>query len=170
MTDIPVKPITTSRFYVEFDGMTDKMIKSVQEVAFQGQVKGHVKSLASSKKGQTLRQSTSSGFEENPNFTIEVYLREGDTDFYTWMLNTMPTSYSAGSGDGAAGKGQWSQHRKNGSIVAYDPGDKEILRWNITNAWIRSYKVSDFAADGSDLAVETFEIVCEDIRRVPASG
>jgi phage tail-like protein len=168
MADGPGQPITTSRFYVEFDGMTDKLIKSVQEVAFQGQVKGYEKALASTKKGQTLRQSTSAGFEENPNFTIEVYLREGDMDFYTWMQNTMPKSYASGSQ--AAGQGQWAENRKNGSIVAYDPGDKEILRWNITKAWIKSYKVSDFAADGADLAFETFEIVCEDIRRVQPGG
>lgn len=164
-----VKPITTSRFYVEFDGMTDKLIKSVQEVAFQGQVKGYEKALASTKGGQTLRQSTSTGFEENPNFTIEVYLREGDMDFYNWMLATMPTSYSAGGG-GAAGQGKWAENRKNGAIVAYDPGDNEILRWKITNAWIKSYKVSDFSADSSDLAFETFELVCEDIRRVAPGG
>jgi phage tail-like protein len=169
MADVLGQPITTSRFYVEFDDMTDKLIKSVQEVAFQGQVKGYEKALASTKGGQTLRQSTSAGFEENPNFTIEVYLREGDMDFYNWMLETMPKSYSAGTG-GASGKGQWSERRKSGSIVAYDPGDKEILRWNITKAWIKSYKVSDFAADGADLAFETFEIVCEDIRRVQPSG
>jgi phage tail-like protein len=165
MAEIPVKPIATSRFYVEFDGLTEKLIKSVQEVAFQGQVKGHEKALASTKGGKTLRQSTSTGFEENPNFTIEVYLREGDMDFYNWMQETMPTSYAGGGS--ASGKGQWSERRKSGSIVAYDPGDKEILRWNITNAWIKSYKVSDFAADGADLAFETFEIVCEDIRRIP---
>lgn len=161
-------PITTSRFYVEFDGMTDKLIKSVQEVAFQGQVKGYEKALASTKGGKTLRQSTSAGFEENPNFTIEVYLREGDMEFYTWMQATMPTSYSSGSQ--AAGQGQWANNRKDGSIVAYDPGDKPILRWNIKKAWIKSYKVSDFGADGADLAFETFEIVCEDIRRVPPEG
>lgn len=168
MSELPVKPITTSRFYVEFDGMTDKLIKSVQEVAFQGQVKGFEKALASTKGGKTIRQSTSAGFEENPNFTIEVYLREGDMDFYNWMKGTMPTSYSAGSS--ATGDGKWAENRKNGSIVAYDPQDKEVLRWNIKNAWIKSYKVSDMAADGADLAFETFEIVCEDIRRVQPSG
>ena len=166
--DIPVRPITTSRFYVEFDGLTEKLIKSVQEVAFQGQVKGYEKALASTKGGKTLRQSTSAGFEENPNFTIEVYLREGDMDFYNWFQNTMPTSYSSGSA--ASGQGKWSENRKNGAIVGYDPGDKEILRWTITKAWIKSYKVSDFAADGADLAFETFEIVCEDIRRVSPGG
>lgn len=159
-----VKPITTSRFYVEFDGMTDKLIKSVQEIKFQGQVKGYEKALASTKGGKTLRQSTSTGFEENPNFTIEVYLREGDMDFYNWFQETMPTSYSSGAS--ATGKGKWGDNRKGGAITAYDPDDKAILRWEVKNAWIKSYKVSDFAADGGDLAFETFEIVCEDIRRV----
>ncbi|MBD2123524.1 phage tail protein [Trichocoleus sp. FACHB-262] len=168
MAETTIRPITTSRFYVEFDGMTEKLIKSVQEIAFQGQVKGYEKALASTKGGKTLRQSTSSGFEENPNFTIEVYLREGDMDFYNWMQATMPTSYSAGSA--ATGQGQWAQNRKSGSITAYDPGDHPILRWDIKSAWIKSYKVSDFAADGADLAFETFEIVCEDIRRVAPRG
>ncbi len=169
MTDIPVRPITTSRFYVEFDGLTEKLIKSVQEIAFQGQVKGYEKALACTKGGKTLRQSTSAGFEENPNFTIEVYLREGDMEFYNWMQETMLTSYSAGAA--ASGKGKWSENRKNGSITAYDPGDNPILRWDFKNAWIKSYKVSDFSADAADLAFETFEIVCEDIRRVdPNSG
>jgi phage tail-like protein len=162
------RPITTSSFYVEFDGLTDKLIKSVQEVAFQGQVKGYEKALASTKSGKTLRQSTSTGFEENPTFTIEVYLREGDMDFYNWMQETMPTNYTSGSR--ASGKGQWSSNRKSGAIVGYDAGDKEILRWKVTNAWIKSYKVSDIGADGADLAFETFEIVCEDIRRVSPGG
>ncbi|MDJ0706124.1 MAG: phage tail protein [Leptolyngbyaceae cyanobacterium MO_188.B28] len=157
-----LKPVTTSRFYVEFDGMTDKLLKSVQEVAFQGQVKGNDKPLMSTKDGKTLRQSTSAGFEEQPNITIEVYLMKDDTEFYTWMQNTMPTSYS-GAGSGG---GKWADQRKNGSIVAYDPGDNEIMRWEIKNAWVKSYKVSDFAADGTDLAFETFELVCEDVKRV----
>jgi phage tail-like protein len=156
-------PITTSRFYVEFDGMTEKSLKSVQEVAFQGQVKGYEKALMSTKDGKTTRQSTSTGFEEYPTVTIEVFLMAEDTDFYKWMEQTMPTSYS---GSGGAGGGKWKDSRKNGAIVAYDPGDKEIMRWEMKNAWVKSYKVSDFAADGTDMAFETFELVCEDIKRV----
>ena len=160
---------TASTFYVEFDGITEKLIKSVQEIAFQGEVKGYEKALSSTKGGKTLRQSTSTGFEKNPNFTLEVYLREGDMDFYNWMLATMPASYSGGGG-GAAGQGKWADNRKNGAIVAYDPAGKEVMRWKITNAWIKSYKVSDFAADSSDLAFETFEILCEFIQRVAPAG
>jgi len=157
-----LKPISTSRFYLEFDGLSEKMIKSVQEVTFQGQVAGSEKALMSTKSGKTLRQSTSTGFEENPNITVEVYLVEGDTDFYDWLQDTMPTSYS-GAG---AGGGKWSDNRKNGAVVAYDPGDKEIMRWEIKNGWLKSYKLSDFAADSTELAFETYEIVCEDLKRV----
>ena len=155
MADSPEsRAITTSRFYVEFDGMTEKLLKSVQEIAFQGQVKG--------KGGVTRRQSTSAGYEEKPNFTIEVYLAEGDKEFYDWMEGTMPTSYSGARG---SGKGKYQDNRKDGSIVAYDPSDQEIMRWTIRQAWVKSYKLSDFSADGTDLAYETFELVCEDIER-----
>ncbi|MBH8575148.1 phage tail protein [Nostocaceae cyanobacterium CENA369] len=152
-----LKPIPTSRYYVEFDGLSDKLIKSVTEVSFTGQTSGHEKPLASTKNGKTLWQTTSAGFEENPNVTIEVYVCEGDMDFYNWMKATMPKS--------EGGDGKWSGNRKSGSIVAYNSEDTEVLRWNLTNAWIKSYKVSDFSAESNELAVETFEIVCEQINR-----
>ena len=152
-----LRPVPTSRFYVEFDGITEKMIKSVTEVKFTGQTAGHEKPLASTKAGKTLWQSTSSGFEENPNVTLEVYLVEGDMDFYNWIKSVMPKS--------EGGDGQWTGNRKNGSIVGYDSSDAEILRWNLTNAWPKSYKVSECSSESKDLAIETVEIVCEQINR-----
>jgi phage tail-like protein len=153
-----LRPVPSSRFYVEFDGITEKMLKSVSEVTFTGQTAGHEKPLASTKQGKTLWQTTSSGFEENPNVTIEVYLIQGNKDFYNWLLAVMPKSEN--------GKGDWSGNRKNGSITAYDSGDNEIMRWNLTRAWPKSYKVSDCASDSKELAVETLEIVCEQINRM----
>ncbi|MCY7285271.1 MAG: phage tail protein [Cyanobacteria bacterium CAN_BIN43] len=152
-----LQPIPTSRFYVSFEGLEDKMVKSVSEVSFSGQTSGHQKPLASTKDGKTLWQSTSGGFEENPNVTLEVYLVEGDMDFYKWMKSTMPKS--------EGGDGKWSESRKAGSIVAYDSSDAEVLRWNLTNAWIKSYKVSNAGAESNELAFETYEIVCEQINR-----
>jgi len=151
-------PIPTSRYYVEFDGLTDKLVKSVSEVTFTGQTAGHEKPLASTKGGKTIWQSTSAGFEENPNVTLEVYVTEGDMDFYNWMLATMPKS--------EGGQGKWSSSRKNGAIVAYDSEDAEAIRWSLTNCWIKTYKVSDFNSESKDLAVETFEIIAEQINRV----
>lgn len=152
-----LKPIPTSRFYVEFDGLAEKLVKSVTDFNFTGQTTGHEKPLASTKDGKTLWQTTSGGFKQNPNFTIEVYLAEGDMDFYNWMLATMPKS--------EGGKGEWSKNRKSGALVAYSSEDTEIMRWKITNAWIKSYKASEFSADSNALAVETFEIVCEQVDR-----
>ena len=156
MTEL--KPTPTSRFYWEVDGLTDKLVASVQEVTFTGQTAGHEKPLASTKDGKTLWQTTSAGFEENPDITIETYLCEGDQDWYNWMKATMPKS--------EGGDGKWSENRKNGSIVAYDSEDTEVLRWNLVNIWIKSYKVNDFAADSKDLCKETFTVLCEQINRV----
>ncbi len=150
-------PIPTSRYYVEFDGLTDKLIKSVAEVSFTGQTQGHEKPLASTKGGKTIWQSTSAGFEQNPNVKLEVYVTEGDMDFYNWMLATMPKS--------EGGQGKWSSNRKNGSIVVYDSEDTEVIRWNLTNCWIKSYEVSTFSAESNELAVETFDIIAEQINR-----
>ena len=153
-----LRPTPTSRFYFEADGLTEKLVASVQEVTFTGQTAGHEKALASTKDGKTLWQTTSAGFEENPDMTIETYLCEGDIDWYNWMKATMPKS--------EGGDGKWNDNRKNGAVVAYDPQDEEVLRWNITNMWIKSYKVSDFAADSKDLCKETFTICFEQVNRV----
>ncbi|MCA6519092.1 MAG: phage tail protein [Pseudanabaena sp. M110S1SP2A07QC] len=153
-----LKPIPTSRYYVEFAGLEEKLIKSVSEVSFTGQTAGHEKPLASTKGGKTFWQSTSAGFEENPNVTIEVYVTEGDMAFYNWFLAVMPKS--------EGGKGEWAANRKNGSITAYDSGDNEVIRWDLINCWPKSYKVSDFSSESKDLAVETYEMVAEQINRV----
>jgi hypothetical protein len=52
--------IPTSRFYIEFDGLTEKMVASVGEMSFEGKTAGHEKPIASTKDGKTLWQSTSS--------------------------------------------------------------------------------------------------------------
>jgi phage tail-like protein len=153
-----LKPIPTSRFYLEVDSLPEKMVKKVDGIKFEGQTAGHEKPLASTKAGKTLWQTTSAGFEQNPNLTVETYLCEGDIDWYNWMKQTMPKS--------EGGDGKWSGARKNGSLVAYDSEDTEVMRWNFTNAWIKSYKVSDFSADSKDLATETLELVMEQINRV----
>lgn len=153
-----LRAIPASRFYVEFQGLEQKMVKSVTELNFKGQTAGHKTPLASTKNGMTLWQTTSAGWEQNPNFTIEVYIAEGDMDFYNWMKSTMPKS------DG--GDGAWNGNRRDGSIVGYDSDDKEVTRWNITKAWIKSYQLADLATDKSDLIVEKFEILCEQMNRV----
>jgi len=64
------------------------------------------------------------------------------------------------------GQGKWASNRKNGSIVAYDSEDNEVIRWNLIKCWIKSYKVSDLNSESKDLAVETYEIIAEQINRI----
>lgn len=152
-----LNPIPTSRYYLEFNGLEEKMIASVGEFSFEGKTTGHEKPLASTKGGKTLWQSTSAGFTDNPDFSVETYLVEGDMDWYNWMKATMPKS--------EGGEGKWKESRKDGTLTVYNSMDEVVMQWKITNAWIKSYSLSDLAADGSEFVKETFEIVCEDIQR-----
>ncbi|MDB9314573.1 phage tail protein [Spirulina sp. CS-785/01] len=152
-----LNPIPTNRFYIEFDGLTEKMVASVGEMSFEGKTGGHEKPIATTKDGKTLWQSTSTGFADNPDFSLEVYLVEGDMDWYNWFKACTPKS--------EGGDGKWSENRKSGKLTAYNSGDEVVLEWTITNAWPKSYSLSDLASDGSELAKETYELVCEDIKR-----
>lgn len=158
MTTNTFAPIPCSRFYFEVDGLADKMVKKIDGIEFQGKTAGSNKPLASTKKGRELRQTTSAGYETNPDFTITTYVCKADRGWYDWMLETMPTSYG--------GKGKWSGNRKSGSLVGYDSEDQEILRWDFSAMWVKSYEVSEFSADSDELATETFTIVCERVNRV----
>ena len=152
-----LKPIPTSRFYMEFDGLTEKMVASVGEISFEGEIAGQDKPFSASKYTMNYWQSTS-GRQNNPNIMIEVYLVKGDMDWYDWYESCMPMS--------EGGSGFWGLYRKSGTLTAYNSSDKAVLQWNIKNAWPKSYSVSDLSADGSEFIKETFEIICEDIERV----
>jgi phage tail-like protein len=56
--------------------------------------------------------------------------------------------------------------RKNGSIVVMDTdGVTEKVRWNFYEGWPTKYDGPDFNAKGTDVAIETFEIVHERLER-----
>ena len=55
--------------------------------------------------------------------------------------------------------------RKNGSIIVLDQKNEEKLRWNFFNAWPTKWDGPDFSAKGNDVAIETLELACEEIKR-----
>jgi phage tail-like protein len=152
-----------SKYYIEFDGLTEMPIKSIAEVSYEAKVTGNEKAIESTKGGRTNRQTTSGGFDSNPSIKIEAYL-SGDTSsasyqLYQWFKGCLPAS------DG--GDANWKGSRKNASITVYDPDGRAMtMRYDITTAWIKGYSLTDGDATGSDLAVETFEFVCEKVKRV----
>ncbi|MCG8367652.1 MAG: phage tail protein [Pseudanabaenales cyanobacterium] len=150
---------TASSYYVEFDGIAETEIKSMAQVSYEGKVTGNAKPIACTKGGRTSRQTTSGGYDSSPSMTLEVYMcddpRSASFQFYNWFQDCLPPS------DG--GTGNWASSRKTGSVVVYDPQSTEVLRWNLEKAWIKKYSISDPDVTGQDLAVETYELVAENI-------
>ncbi|MDD1713560.1 MAG: phage tail protein [Methanoregulaceae archaeon] len=55
--------------------------------------------------------------------------------------------------------------RRNGSIVLLDDTGTEKLRWNFVNAWPSKWTGPSFNSTGSAVAVETLEIIHEEVKR-----
>ena len=82
----------------------------------------------------------------------DITLKWGVTDsreLYDWHL--------------AAVNGQIQ--RKNGSIVLQNDAGQEQIRWNFVEAWPIKWTGPTFNATGSDVAIESLEIVHEGIAR-----
>ena len=118
------------------------------------------------KGGKTKRQTTSGGFDSSPTLTVETYL-SGETTSASRLLGDWFNQAKPASD---LGEGDWANARKSGSVVLYSPdGTEEIVRWNFVQAWVKSYGLGDADATGEELAVESFEFVCEKIDKVLAS-
>lgn len=162
---MPGYTTNTSRYYIEFDGLTGLQIKSMTEITFEAKVAGNKKAIATAYNGATIvteRQTTSGGYETNPTMTIEVYMSghpaSASYRLYQWFKLCLPTS------DG--GLGNWAMNRKNASVVVYDAdGRREVMRWNLEKAWLKKYSISAADVTGGDLAVETYELVAEHINK-----
>ena len=55
--------------------------------------------------------------------------------------------------------------RKSGSIVLLDLEGQEKIRWNFFEAWPSKWDSVDFSAKGTDVAIETLELVVEKLER-----
>jgi phage tail-like protein len=53
--------------------------------------------------------------------------------------------------------------RRNGSIVLMDEAHKDVLRWNIQDAWINKIEGPSLKASGNDVAVESMDLIHEGI-------
>jgi phage tail-like protein len=55
--------------------------------------------------------------------------------------------------------------RRNGSIVLLDEKGEEKLRWNFCEAWPSKWTGPSFNATGNSVAIESLEIMHEELRR-----
>lgn len=53
--------------------------------------------------------------------------------------------------------------RRNGSVILMDEARNDVLRWNFENAWPNKIEGPALNALGNDVAVESVELIVEDI-------
>jgi len=120
---------------------------------------------------------TQAGFQEAGGLdasTAAVDYREG-TDHRTRKLPGLPTfspitlkrgiTDSTDLYDWAKTAQEGKVQRKNGSIVLCDETGAEKIRWNFTEAWPSKWTGPSFSAGTATVAVESLEIVHEDLQR-----
>ncbi len=80
----------------------------------------------------------------------DIVLKRGITksnDFQTWLRNII----------------NGVPDRRNGFVVLMDADRTEVARWKFSNAWIRKIVGPTLNATSNDVAIETIELVCEDL-------
>jgi phage tail-like protein len=53
--------------------------------------------------------------------------------------------------------------RRNGTVVLMDEQRKDVLRWHFVAGWPNKIQVSEFKASGNEVAIETIELIVENI-------
>lgn len=160
MADL-AKPIAPSTFYLEFDGLTELVFKSVKLPDYKPKVQGKDAAIGSSKGGKSFRQINSSGFEGLFSFDAVCIASStassASKKMYSWFEQCLPTS--------EGGQGKLANSKKAGAITAYDSDGKEVAKWEFTAVWPSKYKCADLDVTGDAYLEETFTLTCEKFNR-----
>ena len=121
---------------------------------------------------------TQAGFQECSGLdsqTASIDFRLGDDPMHVRKLTGLNTFSAISLKRGVTDSDElwrWRQtvvdgktERRNGSIVLLDEKGAEKLRWNFTNAWPSKWTGPAFNSTGNSIAVETLEIMHEEITR-----
>jgi phage tail-like protein len=121
---------------------------------------------------------TQAGFQECSGLdsqTASIDFRLGDDPMHVRKLTGLNTFSAISLKRGITDSDElwrWRQtvvdgktERRNGSIVLLDEKGAEKLRWNFTNAWPSKWTGPSFSSTGNSIAVETLEIMHEEITR-----
>jgi phage tail-like protein len=152
--------LATSKFYLEFDGITELITKKVSGLAIKLEAAGDMKSFGVRKKASSFMQATVSGVTSGA-MTVEFVATVEDQSMHDWYRE----SHSVGgplAGGGSTGKGE----RKTGSLTVYNQAGDEAARWNFTGIFPKSYKTSKMEPGATELFTEKVEFVYETCHRV----
>jgi phage tail-like protein len=150
--------LACSKFYFQLDGLDDLVVKKVSGVEIALQTSGDAKSFGVSKGGKSRIQATVTGVE-NKKITVEFVSTVEDDRLMKWFHDSHSEPIIGG---GTATKGE----RKTGSLVLYNQGGDEAIRYNFTGVMPASYKSTKMEAGSANLATETLEFIYENLHRV----
>jgi len=138
-------PYRNCRFRVEIDGI---QIAGFSEATIPDSTTDPVEYREGT---DTTTMKKLSGLTKYGNITLKKGLTDS-MDLYNWRKQVEQL--------GAIGA------RKTISLILIDEEGNDKARWNIIEAWPTKYDPSDFSAKGSEVVIESLEIVHEGVSRV----
>ncbi|MBE9031479.1 phage tail protein [filamentous cyanobacterium LEGE 11480] len=152
--------LATSKFYLEFDGITELIAKKVSGLSIKLEAAGDMKSFGVRKGGTSFMQATVSGVTSG-TMTVDFVATVEDQSMHDWYR----ASHSIGgplAGKGSENKGE----RKNASITLYNQAGDAAARWTMSGVFPKSYKTSKMEPGGTELFTEKVEFVYETCHRI----
>jgi phage tail-like protein len=140
--DIP-DPYGNYNFVVEIDGIARAAFQEASGLTITVDVIEHREG------NQITTPRKLPGMTKYTNITLKYGITD-DMDLYNWHKDVV----------------QGKLERKNGSIILLDRQSQEVARWNFVRAWPTKYDGPSMNAEGTDVGIETFEIVHEGLERV----
>jgi phage tail-like protein len=132
------------QFLIEIDGITPARFQEV------GGVDSTTDVIEYREGGDILGPRKFPGQSKHSN----VSLKRGytsDKQLWNWYEDVMT--------------GRTEKIRKNISVIQIDMAGKEVMRWNLFQAFPVKYTAPSFNAKGNDLSIETLEVAYERIER-----
>lgn len=136
-------PFRNFRFRVEIDGIQQAGFSEVS--GFDSSV--DVIEYREGSDPPHVRKLT--GLAKAGNVTLKWGITDS-LDLYKWHKN-----FLGGNGE-----------VKNLAIILMDEAGNDKARWELVRAWPSRYHSPDLNAKGNEVAIETLELVCEELSRV----
>ena len=141
MTDVRLDPFRTFNFRLEIDNTPVAAFSDVSGLNSTGEV-------ASYRTGVDIPLTARKlpGLRSYGPITLKRGMIE-DATLWDWYRNI-----STGQAD-----------RRNGSVILMNEAREDVLRWNFENAWPNKIEGPTLNAAGNEVAIESLELVVEDI-------
>ncbi len=147
-----------SRYYVEIDGLSDLIVKSISGIGITLDTAGEMQAFGVTKEGKTQIQATVTGVTQGTLSIVFVATVE-DNRLVEWYRDSHSPPISGG---GTATKGE----RKNASISLYNQGGTEAARWEYKGLMPKDYTSSKLTPGSTELYTETLTFAYEYFQRV----